>query len=284
MARILIAGCGSTGSAVGKSLLNDCHEVYGLKRHPPADIQGIHYIRADLTIAADLREIDTNFDLVIYILSPDDRSEDAYRKVFIDGVKNLLQVFSQHNPAARFIFISSTSVYGQSQGEWVDEDSETVPVSTTGQIILQAENAFLGYNMRNCIIRFSGIYGRGKSHLLAAVTSKRTVQYEPPYYMNRIHWQDCVRIINFIANRMLAGKDLQSIYLATDDDPAPKWEVFNYLAARLDVDSPQKAAMPQGAAQNKRCSNKSLKQLGYRFKYTSYKEGFSDIEPSDADK
>jgi len=284
MARIMIAGCGITGSAVGMSLSDDGHGVVGLRRHPPVDKRGIRYLKADLAVAADLADIDTDVDLVIYILSPDDRSELSYRKVFVDGVDNLLEVFSQRKPHTRFIFVSSTSVYGQRQGEWVDETSVTAPGNVTGQIILQAERAFLTNSDSNCIIRFSGIYGRGRSYLLDAVCRSREVQYQPPYYMNRIHWQDCVRVINFIANKMIAGENLESIYLASDDDPAPKWEVFNYLAAKLDVEPPQKAVMPQGTEQNKRCSNRRLKQLGYSFKYSSYREGYKDIKPSDVEK
>ena len=283
MARILIAGCGIIGSAVGMSLTAGGHEVYGLKRHPPPDKPGIRYLRADLSVAADLADIDTNFDLVIYILSPDDRSELSYRKVFVDGVNNLLEVFSRPGLNTRFIFVSSTSVYGQSQGEWVDESSTTAPGNATGKIILQAENAFLANSKRNCIIRFSGIYGHGRSYLLDMVTRSREVQYQPPCYMNRIHWQDCVRVISLMANKMIAGEDLESIYLASDDDPAPKWDVFNYLAGKLEVDPPQKAVMPQGTKQNKRCSNRRLKQLGYSFKYRSYKQGYSNVKPSDVE-
>jgi nucleoside-diphosphate-sugar epimerase len=83
---------------------------------------------------------------------------------------------------------------------------------------------------------------------------------------------------------MIAGDNVEPIYLASDDDPAPKWDVFNYLAEKLDVEPPQKAVMPQGTEQNKRCSNRRLKQLGYSFKYSSYREGYSNIKPSDVEK
>jgi nucleoside-diphosphate-sugar epimerase len=284
MASILIAGCGSTGAEVARSLVDDGHHVYGLKRHPPTGEQGINYIRADLTRSADLEAIDVKVDLVVYILSPDDRSEQSYRDVFERGVNNMLQVFALHNAVTRFIFISSTSVYGQINGEWVDENSLTEPESITAKVILNAERAFVANSRRNCVIRFSGIYGRGKSYLLDAVVNTHEVQYDPPHYMNRIHWQDCVRVILFIAGKMIDGENLESIYLASDDDPATKWEVFNYLANKLDLKPPQKAAMPQDVAQNKRCSNRRLKQLGFRFKYSSYREGYSNIKPSDVER
>lgn len=280
MARILIAGCGDIGSAAGKRLADEGHQVHGLKRQPPDDGQGIRYIKADLSKAVEIDALDTNYDLVIYVLTPDDRSEFAYRQAFMHGVNNLLNVFSGNNTDTRFIFISSTSVYGQRRGEWVDEDSETRPGKVTARLLLQAEHSFLSHGSHNCIIRFSGIYGRSDSYLLDAVARADMVQFEPPYYMNRIHRQDCIGVICFIADRMISGEKVDPIYLASDDDPAPKWEVFDFLAGKLGVQRPGKEIMPQDSEQNKRCSNTRLRLLGYDFEYRSYRQGYGPVEPS----
>ena len=279
MARILIAGCGDIGVAAGQMLADDGHDVVGLRRHPPANDNKIIYIKADLSNSADLEKIDSGFDLVIYILTPDDRSEQSYRNVFESGVTNLLNFFSGNNPDTRFLFVSSTSVYGQAHGEWVNEDSVTEPASITGKIILQAEKAFLAYSSNNCIIRFSGIYGRDRSRLLDLVARGGEVQYQPAYYTNRIHRDDCVAVLRFLSNKMIAGAALEPVYLASDDDPAAKWDVFNDLADKLGVERPEKAILPQGSDQNKRCSNRRLKQLGYSFIYKSYRDGYNFIEP-----
>ena len=282
MARILIAGCGDIGAGAGLLLAEDGHEVVGLKRHPPDNDGKISYIRADAARAEDLQNLDTRFDLVIYILAPDDRSEASYSNVFEQGVANMLAVFKRNNADARFLFVSSTSVYGQSHGEWVDEESETNPQSVTGRIILQAENAVLSAGSKNCVIRFSGIYGRSKSRLLDTVIKGGKVQYKPPYYTNRIYRGDCIGVLHFIAGKMLAGIRLDSIYLASDDDPAPKWDVYNFLAGKMGVARPEKEALPPGSEQNKRCSNERLKRLGYRFTYKSYRDGYDYIKPFDS--
>ena len=277
MARILIAGCGDIGAAAAQRLVYYGHEVVGLKRHPPEHDDKLIYIKSDLTSMRDVEALDTRFDLVIFILTPDDRSELSYRNAFELAANNLLKRFSQNDRDTKFIFISSTSVYGQTNGEWVDEQSVTEPKTITGQIILQAEKAFLAHGINNCVIRFSGIYGRNRSRLLDTVRKGGEVQYEPPYYTNRIHRDDCVEIIRFIANRLIAGEELEPVYLASDDDPAPKWDVFNYLARMLDVEPPGKAILPHNADQNKRCSNRRLKQSGYEFSYKSYREGYELI-------
>jgi len=282
MARILIAGCGDIGTAAGRVLVIDGHEVVGLRRHPPATDNSIGYIKADLTELDELQDLDTDFDLVIYILTPDDRSEQSYRRVFEQGVNNLLDIFSRKNPDARFIFVSSTSVYGQSHGEWVDEDSLTEPAGITGQIILQAEKTVLSHGDSNCIVRFSGIYGRDRRRLLDIVARGGKVQYDPPSYTNRIHRDDCVGVLRFISNKMLGGVRVEPVYLATDDDPATRWDVYQYLAAKLGLEPPQAATLPHDADQNKRCSNRRLKQLGYEFSYKSYRQGYDFIEPADS--
>ncbi len=279
MGRILIAGCGDIGTAAGRLLAADGHEVVGLRRHPPASDDQVSYVSADLTRLDDLQNLDTGFDLVIYILTPDGRSEQAYRNTFQLGVNNLLSIFSEKSSSARFIFVSSTSVYGQSHGEWVDESSVTRPQSITGQIILQAEKAFLSHGGNNCIIRFSGIYGRNRRRLLDMVARGDKVQYHPPSYTNRIHRDDCVGVLRFIANKMLGGDRVEAVYLASDDDPAARWDVYNFLAGKLGLEPPEQETMTHDADQNKRCSNRRLKQLGYEFSYKSYRQGYDFIEP-----
>ena len=279
MARILVAGCGDIGAAAGRALATDGHDVVGLKRHPPETDDGITYIQADLSRAADLRSVGAGFDLVVYILSPGDRSEEAYRRVFEHGVNNLLGALSRNASGARFLFVSSTSVYGQRLGEWVDEESATEPARMNGRILLQAEKTVLAHKNNNCIVRFAGIYGRGRSWLLQDVARGGSVQHTPPYYTNRIHRDDCVAILRYLSTRLLAGDRLAPVYLASDDDPAPKWEVYDFLAARLGLQPPGKATLPAGTDQNKRCQNNRLKQLGYKLIYKSYREGYANMRP-----
>ena len=127
MAKILIAGCGDIGTCLGKALIEKGHYVAGLRRHPPIETMGIRFIAADLTNPAELAGLDTDFDQVFFMAAPTQHDLHAYREIYEVGLKNLLHKFSknQHNP--HWMAVSSTSVYGQVDGEWVDEDSLTVP-------------------------------------------------------------------------------------------------------------------------------------------------------------
>ena len=282
MARILVAGCGDIGAATGRSLAADGHDVVGLKRQPPDINDSITYVQADLSRASDLKALGADFDLIVYILSPDGRSEEAYRRVFEHGVNNLLGVLTSIASPARIIFVSSTSVYGQRLGEWVDEESATEPAGMNGRVLLQAEKAVLAHGNNNCIVRFAGIYGRGRSWLLRDVAKGGNVQHTPPYYTNRIHRDDCVAVLSLLSTKLLAGDRLEPVYLASDDDPAPKWEVYNFLAEQLGLAPPGKAILPTGTDQNKRCQNTRLKRLGYQLIYKSYREGYATPGPEDA--
>ena len=143
MAKILVVGCGDIGTAVGIALQRDGHHVIGLKRHPPAQNSGIRYVQADLSQSTNLVSLETNFDQIIVIIAPDRVDEHSYQQLFGQGLENLLTVFSQKSPQTSFTFISSTSVYGQAQGEWIDEKSATEPTNFRGEIILKAEKLFL---------------------------------------------------------------------------------------------------------------------------------------------
>jgi nucleoside-diphosphate-sugar epimerase len=169
MAKILIIGCGGIGAELAMTLSARGHEVTGLKRNPPAPAAagGIKYFTADITSTANLADLDTDFEHVFFIVSPDGRTEQSYRTVYETGLNNLLIKL----PQARWIMVSSTSIYGQSEGEWVDEDSIAQPDNITSQLIRQAEQRLTTLNPDNIVVRFSGIYGPGREYLLRMAAS-----------------------------------------------------------------------------------------------------------------
>jgi nucleoside-diphosphate-sugar epimerase len=126
----------------------------------------------------------------------------------------------------------------------------------------------------NIVVRFSGIYGPGRESLLRLAMQAPAIQQTPPYFTNRIHQQDCIAALSFLLEQRLAGKALAQCYLASDDDPAPMWDVMTWLAEHLHCPPPSVKKVDADAGMNKRCSNAKLKALGYRFRYPSYKDGY----------
>lgn len=273
MAKILIVGCGAIGSELGRVLSVQGHEVTGLKRNPPESaLDGIRYIAADISSAADLAALDSDFTHAFFIVSPTGRTEPSYRAVYETGLNNLLDKL----PKTRWLMVSSTSVYGQTQGEWVDEDSPAEPTNITSRLIRQAEQRVMAANSANIVLRFSGIYGPGREYLLRQALQTPVIQQTPPYFTNRIHQHDCVGALAFLLERSIAGAVLDQCYIASDDDPAPTWEVMTWLAAQLNC-TPPTAKHSADAEMNKRCRNSRLKALGYQWQYPGYKDGYAAL-------
>ncbi|MEI6145304.1 MAG: NAD-dependent epimerase/dehydratase family protein [Methylococcales bacterium] len=281
MAKILIIGCGSIGIQLAEVLMTKGHQVVGFKRNPPINevATGIVYFKADISSSASLTALSLDFDFVYFIVSPDGRNQESYEAIYNAGINNLLAHFSQAEKTPQWFFISSTSVYGQTQGEWVDESSPSYPENITSQLIRSAEQRLMDLNANHVIVRFSGIYGPGREYLLrmAKQVPAPAIQQTPPYYTNRIHQADCVGVLVFLLECRLAGKALKSCYVASDDDPATTWEVMSWLAERMNTSLPSPKVMQPEADMNKRCNNQRLKALGYQFSYPSYKEGYAEL-------
>ncbi|WAK00438.1 NAD-dependent epimerase/dehydratase family protein [Methylobacter sp. YRD-M1] len=277
MANMLIVGCGDLGMRLAHALAEKGHQVTGLKRHPPPHDSRIRYVAADIASGIGLDGLDTDFDQLFFIVTPDGRSESDYHAIYEIGLHRLLTKL----PRCPWIFVSSTGVYAQSQGEWVDENSPAEPEAVTNRLIRQAEKQLIESNSDNIIVRFSGIYGPGRESLLRMAAQSPAIQKEPPYFTNRIHQLDCVGVLDFLLEQRLKGRKLENCYLASDDDPTPLWNVTSWLAERMHCAPPVARAVGKNAAMNKRCSNRRLRDLGYQFRYPDYKKGYAELIDKD---
>ncbi|HXV37483.1 MAG TPA: SDR family oxidoreductase [Myxococcota bacterium] len=277
MAKILIAGCGYVGEALGKLLLADGHEVWGLRRNPRSLPAGIASIAADLTQASDLRDLPAGLDCVFYLVSPNGSEDALYRHAYVDGLRGLLAALERHRQRPRLLFASSTAVYWQRHGEWVDEESETAPEHWSGTRILEGERLALGSLPSTTVVRFGGIYGPRRTRLIDCVRSGRaTYRDDPPHYTNRIHRDDCAGAL-----RHLMSLDApESIYLAVDNEPVEERTLLLWLAGVMGSPEPRAAEGHQSEKRprgNKRCRNARLVRSGYKFRYPTFREGYSAV-------
>lgn len=275
MAKIMLIGCGDVGMELANKLVAEGHDVRGVRRTWQAQPAAINFIQADITKAAQVEALDLNVDQLVYILSPEDRDIAAYKAVFETGVDNLLNTLKRQQPTLPIMFISSTRVYAQQQGEWVNESSTTEPTDERGRILFEAEGKFLAFNKQTTVVRFSGIYGRS-NFFINQLKKGAGVQKEPPYYTNRIHREDCVGVLEFLLTKQLRGESLARIYLASDHDPAEKWDVANYITNKLGLAPCGAVMLARDADRNKRIDNRRLIEAGYEFKFVSYKEGYGE--------
>lgn len=274
MTTVLLAGCGHIGLALGTALQAAGFAVIGLRRSAVA--APFPMLRADFTQPLDPALFTQPIHYVVHTATPGERSDASYAKAYPGSVKHLLHALRGH-PIKRFFFVSSTAVYAQDAGEWVDETSITAPVTFNGIRMLEAEKLLLDSSVPATCVRFGGIYGQGRNFLIRRVQNGAEVQSVPPCYTNRIHQDDCVGMLQFLIERNEAGVALEPVYLGVDDDPASEETVCCWLAQTLDAPPPLLKTAPHGAAQNKRCANARIRQLGYRFRHPDFRSGYSAV-------
>lgn len=274
MARVLIVGYGALGRKLTPILAAGKHEIWGLNRsgYVTAPAQAI---KADLLQPESLRNLPA-FDYLIYTATPSERSELGYQNAYINGLKNILQA-TQQNRTAHILFVSSTSVYHQSHGEWVDELSDTEPTQFSGKTIVAAEQYLQQSGKSHSCVRFGGIYGGERLALIRSVQAQKPVIKTPPIYTNRIHDEDCAGVLAFLIERHLEGVTLESIYVAVDDVPADEWTLKQWLAQEMGLPPLPEEIVTGPINQNKRCSNAQLKALGYHFIYPGFQQGYAAI-------
>lgn len=266
--RVLIAGCGGVGNALGTRLLADGCEVWGVRRNVSALAEGIQPWPVDLTDPSSLGSPPAQFDYVFYTASADRRDESSYRAIYVEGLRGLLRALeATGSPLQRVLFTSSTAVYGQRSGEWVDEQSATEPVRFNGHVLLEAE-AVVKASGLGVVVRLSGIYGPGRTRLIEKVWNEEAEATQS--WTNRIHVEDCGALL-----RHLMRFDMPAdLYVGSDDEPATTAEVVTWMSEQLSVTAPPAA---EATSSNKRCRNTLLRETGYQFIYPSYREGYTPI-------
>lgn len=279
---VLIAGCGYVGAALAEMLVDDGHEVWGLRRDPSALPAGVQAIGGDVGAPATLREIPSNLDVIVYAVSPAGRSEKAYRAVYVEGLSNVLDAAGRASPfGGRLVLISSTGVYGESDGGWVDEDTAPGPADATGHVLLEGERIAHGFGGTGVVLRLGGIYGPGRDRTIRRVVGGEAACPEPGVYGNRIHRDDAAGATRHLAQL----DDPDSVYLGVDRDPAELRAVYRWIAARTGTTDPctgqreTGTTLPRRRSTNKRCSSERLVRSGYAFTHPSFRDGYAELLP-----
>jgi nucleoside-diphosphate-sugar epimerase len=278
MARVLIAGCGYVGASLGELLADDGHEVFALRRTVRDLPARVSAVQADLTAIDTLRALPARLDIVFYTASADATDDRSYRGAYVDGLRYLLAAL-EGQTLRRVLYASSTTVYAQQDGEWVDESSPAEPRHFSGARLLEGETLLLRSGRPATVVRLSGIYGPGRERLLERVRSgEATIPAGAPLYSNRIHRDDCAGVLRHLMSLDRA----EPLYLAADDEPAEMAVVLRWLAERLGAPLPRIEERAErreryGRTSNKRVKNAQLLASGYRFRYPTFREGYAAL-------
>ncbi|KNH21747.1 epimerase [Arthrobacter sp. ZBG10] len=275
---ILLAGCGDLGTEAGLRFAALGHRVVGWRRTPgklPAAIEGV---AADLS-APGLPSVPANTTVVVIAVAADSPTEDAYRAAYLGGVANVLDALERDGVRpARVLFVSSTAVYGDAGGGWVDESTPTAPGGFSGRILVEAEELLrtrlAGTGTAPVSLRLGGIYGPGRTRLIDQVRSGAAVIPQEVRYTNRIHRDDAAAAVVHLATM---AAEPGPVYVGVDDDPADLGSVLCFLATHLGLPEPAVGDAGPARGGNKRCSNHLLRGSGMEFAFPSFREGYREV-------
>jgi nucleoside-diphosphate-sugar epimerase len=284
MPRIVIAGCGYVGEATADLFHSTGWNVEGWVHSKESavrlSVKPYSIRRLDVSQRGEVAKCADAFDAVIHCASSGGGDVEAYRQIYLNGARHLLETF----PKAKILFTSSTSVYAQRDGSWVSEESETKPVRETSRILLQVEKLIL--EKGGIVVRLAGIYGPRRSALLSKfLNGTATIDPNNDRFINQVHRDDITSALFLLLNR--EAQTSAQIYNIVDDQPLLQSECYRWLAQRLNRPLPPIKTSEQPRKRgntNKRISNAKLHQLGWTPDYPTFGAAMEkSILPSFAD-
>lgn len=261
---VVVAGAGDVGLRLARLRIARGQAVIGLRRGEGEAIAGLRWQRADLVSGAGLAALPREVAALVFCAAPDVRDEAAYRALYVDGLRRAIEACRP----ARVVFVSSTAVYAEDAGEWVDEDTPARPPAFNGRMLLAAENSLAGHADATAL-RLSGIYGPGRGALL------RKARGEQPgtrRWTNRIHAADAASAVSHLLDLARSPR----LLLGNDDLPAPEHEVLAWLRER-DGLPPLAGPAGEGPATGRRVSNARLRATGWAPRFPDYRAGYASL-------
>ncbi|MFC5133120.1 MULTISPECIES: NAD-dependent epimerase/dehydratase family protein [Haloferacaceae] len=289
--RVVVVGCGYVGLELARQLAARDHDVTGVRRSD-AGLEAIEAVaesvdarRADATDPDSLVELPDS-DAIVFAASSGGRGAEAARAVYVDGLRNVVEEYGGRDRApSRLVYTSSTGVYGDHDGAWVDEETPIDPTTEKTRVLAEAERVALEdaaeAGIDGTVARFAGLYGPDRYRLDRYLEGPVTAGY-----LNMVHRDDAAGAIRFLLETDGArGEPV----VVVDDEPAEKHAFADWLADECGVDRPEKRSKEARIAAgdlseaaerrirtSKRCSNDRLRGLGYEFAYPTFREGYRD--------
>lgn len=276
MGSLLVAGCGYVGVATADLFHAKGWEVEGWTHSAESAMQlagkpyAVHAV--DIASTDAVQAAARSFDAVIHCASSGGGGAESYRRVYLEGARNLLVALRPPT----FLYTSSTSVYAQTGGEWVDEESAAEPTHETGRILRQTEE--LVRQRGGMVARLAGIYGPGRSALLRKFLSgeARIEEEGGERYLNQVHRDDIAAALFLLVNVPNEKRVDPPIFNVVDDQPITQRACYEWLAARLGRPTPPTITAAEARKRglsNKRVRNARLRALGWAPQFPTFASG-----------
>lgn len=278
--KTLVIGCGYLGSIVAAMWRDRGDTVFATTRRDDGAVLlrslGIEPVLCDVLEPTGLEKL-SDLDSVLFAVGFDRTSGRSMREVYVDGLNRVLDRLPQPR---RFLYVSSTSVYGQTDGEWIDEAAPTEPQEESGRIVLEAEGALRSRLPEAIVLRFAGIYGPGRLLRRKTLEAGEPIVGDADKWLNLIHVQDGARAILAAEERAVSG----STTIVSDGHPVRRRDFYDELARMLGAPTPRYVAPPAGAPTpphekgNRRLVNrKMIEGLAVKLEYPDYRAGLAGV-------
>ncbi len=286
---VAILGCGYVGLALGSRLVADGHDVVGVRRSDEGldaiEDAGFRSVRGDVTDAESLEAV-PDVDWLIFAVSPNTRDVGTTRAVHVGGMETVIDAFAdRESPPDRLVYTSTTGVYGDHDGAWVDESTPIDPSTEKLSVFAEAERIALEWapdaGIDGTVVRFAGLYGPdrwGFDRYLEGPVAEG--------YVNLVHRDDAAGAIAHLLENDQARDEVVNV---ADDEPVSKWDLSEWLADARNVEPPARVTvenylvetdLPESARRrvesNKRVSNERLREYGYELAYPTFRDGYRE--------
>lgn len=270
----LIIGCGYLGSRLAASWRAAGEHVLATTRSPrrAAELasQGIEPIRCDVLDASSLTAL-PRVEEIVYCVGLDRTAGASMRQVYVEGLQAVLCALPG---SPRLVHVSSTSVYGQTDGAWLDESAATEPPDTSGQVVLEAEQQLRRHRPEAVVLRFAGIYGPGRLLRARDLLAGRVLAIDAEKWLNLIHVEDGARAVQAALARARPG----SVYNVCDDRPVCRRTFYTHLAEVIGAPPPRfeppPEPLPAAERVNRRIINRRMhEELGVLLRFPDSRDG-----------
>ena len=278
----LIFGCGYLGQRVARLWRDQGQEVYAvtrsLERAKQLAGEGLKPLVGNIDGSTQLL-LPQGVRTVLFAVGFDDRGRSIH-DVYVGGITNALR--SLPETIERFIYISSTGVYGKVTGREVDEDSPCQPTREGGQACLAAETVLRAsrFSSRSIILRLAGLYGPGRIPRAEDLAAGKPIEAPAAGWLNLIHVEDAARIVLQATDRAASPRT----YVVSDGHPIERRDYYAELARLLGAPPPQFQEPPADSPAALRASSdkrvnprRMLAELAPPLLYPSYREGLAAI-------
>ena len=289
----LIIGCGYLGRRIATIWKNQGDRVFLITRNENRarefESQNFFPLLADITQRKSLQALNDlpELDTLLFAVGMDRSRYQTVREVYVDGLNNVIESINDTNKIDHWIHISSTGVYGDSGGEWIDETSPTNPQREGGIACLEAEHLLKASRVgkQSTILRFAGIYGPDRIPTRSTIEQRKWNRLSSAGFVNLIHVDDGASITARIADS--SSEKQGEVFCVSDGQPPRRRDYYQFIASLLGVETIQWNEDPpdpsRRAGSNKRVSNQKLVHtFGVKFQYPDYRLGIQHAMSADS--